>query len=448
MCQRLREELPEVEVVFYTGLDELGARRARRRGAGAQGIVSKGDGADRPAQGGAVRIARAVVHTSPAFAARAAAARLRGALAEAAHRAAAARAGPRAARDGRADGHRRGDGQVAPGRDPPQAGGADVRAGGGDRADQLAVRLPVVGGRVACGPHGRADRGHGRHGRGRRRRRARGSPSAASPQRLVVRDPARAPRAPGRGGPRGVRATAPATEMRAALEGADDAVPRPRRGVDRPRRAAPDRRSTPRSRRACGGSSTSRSSARRPTRRSRSSATTGRPRSTSARPACAFTFARMSLYLDFVPLMAGADGAIARPGRATGRVAVVIRATTSPTCVAAVLDRATGHDGATYDVTGPRGAHASARSRPRWRARVGQADHLQGRDARGGARLARRATARPTGRSRPGSARTRRSPAGEVDVVSDVVERLAGHPPQTLSEYLRAHPDALDHVVS
>ena len=38
--------------------------------------------------------------------------------------------------------------------------------------------------------------------------------------------------------------------------------------------------------------------------------------------------------------------------------------------------------------------------------------------------------------------------AGEVATVSDTVERLAGHPPQTLAEFLRAHPDALGHVVA
>jgi hypothetical protein len=36
--------------------------------------------------------------------------------------------------------------------------------------------------------------------------------------------------------------------------------------------------------------------------------------------------------------------------------------------------------------------------------------------------------------------------SGELDVVSDTVERIAGHAPVTLGDYVRAHPEALDHV--
>jgi NAD(P)H dehydrogenase (quinone) len=36
--------------------------------------------------------------------------------------------------------------------------------------------------------------------------------------------------------------------------------------------------------------------------------------------------------------------------------------------------------------------------------------------------------------------------AGELDVVSDTVRRLAGHEPITLDEYVQAHPASLAHV--
>jgi len=36
--------------------------------------------------------------------------------------------------------------------------------------------------------------------------------------------------------------------------------------------------------------------------------------------------------------------------------------------------------------------------------------------------------------------------AGELDVVSDTVERLTGHAPATLADYVRAHPESLGHV--
>lgn len=69
LARRMRAELPETEVVLYTGVDELGLAE-KAFAAGAKGIVSKGD------QSGdllkAVLLAsREKTYTSPAFAARA-----------------------------------------------------------------------------------------------------------------------------------------------------------------------------------------------------------------------------------------------------------------------------------------------------------------------------------------------------------------------------------------
>jgi len=36
---------------------------------------------------------------------------------------------------------------------------------------------------------------------------------------------------------------------------------------------------------------------------------------------------------------------------------------------------------------------------------------------------------------------------GEMDVVSDTVERIAGHPPQALEPFLRANPGLWAHLV-
>jgi NAD(P)H dehydrogenase (quinone) len=38
--------------------------------------------------------------------------------------------------------------------------------------------------------------------------------------------------------------------------------------------------------------------------------------------------------------------------------------------------------------------------------------------------------------------------AGEMATVTDEVRRLAGHEPTTLTEYLEAHPESLDHIAS
>jgi DNA-binding NarL/FixJ family response regulator len=69
LCRRLQIELPDVQVVFYTGVDELGLAE-RAFAAGAQGVVSKGDSAADLLK--AVLLAsRGRTYTSPAFAARA-----------------------------------------------------------------------------------------------------------------------------------------------------------------------------------------------------------------------------------------------------------------------------------------------------------------------------------------------------------------------------------------
>jgi two-component system response regulator DevR len=69
LCRRLREELPQVECVFYTGVTEIGLAK-KAFAAGALGVVSKGDrGADLLR---AVLLAsRGKTYTSPVFAARA-----------------------------------------------------------------------------------------------------------------------------------------------------------------------------------------------------------------------------------------------------------------------------------------------------------------------------------------------------------------------------------------
>jgi DNA-binding NarL/FixJ family response regulator len=69
LCRRLRTEHEGVEVVFYTGVDELGLAE-RAFSAGAQGVVSKGDSAADLLK--AVLLAsRGRTYVSPAFAARA-----------------------------------------------------------------------------------------------------------------------------------------------------------------------------------------------------------------------------------------------------------------------------------------------------------------------------------------------------------------------------------------
>ena len=69
LARRMRGELPDTDVVLYTGVDELGLA-AKAFAAGAKGIVSKGDRSGDLVK--AVLLAsRGRTYTSPAFAARA-----------------------------------------------------------------------------------------------------------------------------------------------------------------------------------------------------------------------------------------------------------------------------------------------------------------------------------------------------------------------------------------
>jgi DNA-binding NarL/FixJ family response regulator len=69
LCRRIQEEMPQIEVVFYTGRDELGLAE-KAFAVGAKGVVSKGDRSGDLLK--AVLLAsRGKSYTSPVFAARA-----------------------------------------------------------------------------------------------------------------------------------------------------------------------------------------------------------------------------------------------------------------------------------------------------------------------------------------------------------------------------------------
>src|SRR3954451_9727839 len=64
----------------------------------------------------------------------------------------------------------------------------------------------------------------------------------------------------------------------------------------------------------------------------------------------AWTFLRMNLYMDFVPGMVGADGVIRGPA-GEGRVSAILRDDVAAASAAVLTTD--GHDGLTYDLTGP-----------------------------------------------------------------------------------------------
>jgi uncharacterized protein YbjT (DUF2867 family) len=154
-----------------------------------------------------------------------------------------------------------------------------------------------------------------------------------------------------------------------------------------------------------------------------------------------FAFPRMSLFLDFLPAMVSPDGEIAGPA-GDGRFAPVLRADVA--AVAAEVLVSDAFDGQTFDVTGSE--------------RMTMADAAATMASVSGKRvLYREETLEEAYASRAGygapdyevegwvTSYTALA-AGELDVVSDTVERITGRPPVTLAEYLRDRPEALGHV--
>lgn len=149
----------------------------------------------------------------------------------------------------------------------------------------------------------------------------------------------------------------------------------------------------------------------------------------------AWTFLRMSLYLDFLPGFAGEDGVIRGPA-GEGRVGAVLRDDLADVAAAVLLDDdpAAPHDGATYDVTGAEALTL---------AEVAETvSRVTGRRVTYHAETVDEAYASRASYGAPdwevdGWVTSYTAIAnGDLDVVTDTVERLAGHPPTTLADFL------------
>lgn len=154
-----------------------------------------------------------------------------------------------------------------------------------------------------------------------------------------------------------------------------------------------------------------------------------------------FTFLRDSLYLELVPLFASPDGVIAGPA-ADGRIAWVARDDVADVAAAVLCEP--GHEGRTYELTGPE-AHDLAYA-------AEQLSEFSGTRVTYHAETIAEAYA---ARSSFGAPRFEVDgwvtsyaciATGEMDVVSDAVPRITGHPAQSLPEYLAANPDSYTHL--
>ena len=152
------------------------------------------------------------------------------------------------------------------------------------------------------------------------------------------------------------------------------------------------------------------------------------------------TFLRDSMYMDFLPTLAGTDGVIRGPA-GDGRIAAVARDDIADVAVAVLL----GHDGRTYDVTGSEAItlHQVAEELSR----------VSGRDITYHAETLEEAYASRASYGAPefeveGWVTSYAAIAtGEMNVVSDTVYRLTGHYPMTLAGFLRSNPESYQHLL-
>jgi NAD(P)H dehydrogenase (quinone) len=138
-------------------------------------------------------------------------------------------------------------------------------------------------------------------------------------------------------------------------------------------------------------------------------------------------------------MLAGADGFIRGPA-GDGRVAAVTRDDIADVAVAVLLDDGGGHDGRTYDMTGPEALSmaevAEELSRVAGRTVTYQNETLQE------AYASRAAYGAPDWEVAGWVTTYVAIANGDLDEVSDDVATVSGHPPTSLAEFLRRNPES------
>ena len=255
--------------------------------------------------------------------------------------------------------------------------------------------------------------------------------AAGASQRLIVRDPSRAPRLEG-AAVRTASSYAAADEMRSALEGVDTLFLVPgRASADRveQHRTAVD---------AAVAAGVSRLVYLSFVGADDSSFTLGREHGATEQIVRAsglpFVFPRMNLYMDFLPSMADQDGVIRGPA-GSGRLAAILRDDIAQ-AVAVVLSEPGRHDGKAYALTGPSAfslaelaaSLSSAKGRP-----FAFVDETLEE-----ARASRAVFGAPDWEVEAWISSYVPIARGELEAVSDDFERLVGRPATSLDEWLRS----------
>ncbi|MEV6397593.1 SDR family oxidoreductase [Streptomyces sp. NPDC051907] len=154
-----------------------------------------------------------------------------------------------------------------------------------------------------------------------------------------------------------------------------------------------------------------------------------------------FTFLRDDLYLGVVPALCGADGVIRGPA-GDGRLAAVAHDDVADAAAAVLLGE--GHDGRTYDLTGPQAFTLEEAA-----AELGRA---AGRPVRYVPETREEAYASRAGHGAEewevaGWVSSYEAiAAGDLAEVSDAVPRLTGRPARTLRQFLQEYPASWRHL--
>jgi NAD(P)H dehydrogenase (quinone) len=147
-----------------------------------------------------------------------------------------------------------------------------------------------------------------------------------------------------------------------------------------------------------------------------------------------WVFPRMNLYMDFIPSMVGEDGAIRGPAD-EGRLAAILRDDIAD-AVAVILTQPGRHDGDAYDLTGSEAftlGEAAAEMSRAWGRPIAFVDETLEE-----ARASRASFGAPDWEVEAWISSYVAIANGELEQVSHDVERLTGHAPKTLREYLAA----------
>ena len=155
-----------------------------------------------------------------------------------------------------------------------------------------------------------------------------------------------------------------------------------------------------------------------------------------------WTFLRHNLYIDFVPLLCPAEGVIRGPAD-DGRVAAVSRDDIAD--VAGAILTGDGHEGQTYDITGIEAftltEAAAELSRATGRQIAFEDETVEEAFA------SRRASGEPDYVVEGWVTTYTAIAAGEMEAISDCVERFCDREPQRLGDWLRANPESYRHLL-